>query len=182
MSSILRLQHLVQQLLDLAKQGETTQLDAENILLQDLLLDEVQDLYPLIEKKKIDLSLDAPDEKIELLINRHALHLTLRNLLDNAVKYTPELGKVQISINPSSFVSARSMIELIIEDSGIGIAEHEYENILQKFYRINNVGIGSGLGLSIVEKSLEKLDAKIQFEKSSSLNGLKVTLWIPLQS
>ena len=182
MSSILRLQHLVQQLLDLAKQGETTQLDAENILLQDLLLDEVQDLYPLIEKKKIDLSMDAPDEKIELMINRHALHLTLRNLLDNAVKYTPELGKVQISINPSSVVSARSMIELIIEDSGIGIAEHEYENIMQKFYRINNVGIGSGLGLSIVEKSLEKLDAKIQFEKSSSLNGLKVTLWIPLQS
>ncbi len=182
MSGILRLQHLVQQLLDLAKQVETTQLDAENILLQDLLLDEVQDLYPLIEKKKIDLSMDAPDEKIELMINRHALHLTLRNLLDNAVKYTPELGKVQISINPSSVVSARSMIELIIEDSGIGIAEHEYENIMQKFYRINNVGIGSGLGLSIVEKSLEKLDAKIQFEKSSSLNGLKVTLCIPLHS
>ncbi|MFC3903743.1 two-component system, OmpR family, sensor kinase [Acinetobacter marinus] len=182
MSSILRLQHLVQQLLDLAKQGETTQLDAEQVTLQALLLDVVQDLYPLIHKKKIDLSLEAPDEKIELLINRHALHLTLRNLLDNAVKYTPELGKVQISINPPSVVSARSMIELIIEDSGIGIAEHEYANIMQKFYRINNVGIGSGLGLSIVEKSLEKLNAKIQFEKSTTLNGLKVTLWIPLHS
>lgn len=166
-----RLQHLVQQLLDLAKQGEIQRQITEKISIQQLLKEVVQELYPLAQQKELDLALNAPEQEIFLCTDRHALLLVLRNLIDNAIKYSPVLGNIEITISLQ-----QHFIEICIEDAGAGISESEYDNVMQKFYRIHNVGIGSGLGLAIVEKSLQRLNASLHFARSQTLGGLAVAV------
>lgn len=166
---IRRLQHLIQQLLDLARQGETEHVQAEKFSVQQLLKQVGQDLYPLVNEKNIEMALHAPEQDIMVYLDKHSLYLVCRNLLDNAIKYTPENGTIEISI-----LQQEQFLKISIEDSGIGIGEDEYEKIMQKFYRVHNIGIGSGLGLAIVQKSLLRLNGEILFSQSQSLKGLKV--------
>ncbi|TXJ10343.1 MAG: two-component sensor histidine kinase [Acinetobacter sp.] len=164
-----RLQHMVQQLLDLARQGETKTQASERVSIQQLLKDVVQDLYPLVNEKNIDLALIAPEQPMILELDKHSVLLVLRNLLDNAIKYTPACGTVEVTVQQN-----QQNTEVWIEDSGAGIDESEYDNIMQKFYRIHNTGVGSGLGLAIVAKSLQRMRAELHFCRSQRLNGLAV--------
>ncbi|OUY09061.1 hypothetical protein CAP51_05525 [Acinetobacter populi] len=171
---IRRLQHMVQQMLDLARQGETQLLNAEVFSIQQLLTEVVQELYPLADQKHIDIALVASDQAINLLADRHSFYLVFRNLIDNAIKYSPNAGTVEISVYWTN-----QNLEIWVEDSGGGIDESEYDQIIQKFYRIHNVDIGSGLGLAIVQKSLLRLNADIKFSRSQKLQGLLVIVKLP---
>lgn len=171
---IKRLQHMVQQMLDLARQGETQLQHAEIVSLQQLLKEVVQELYPLADQKHIDIALMAPDQILNLLLDRHSLYLVFRNLIDNAIKYSPETGAIEISVHYN-----KKNLEIWIEDSGQGIHESEYDKIMQKFYRIYNIDVGSGLGLAIVQKSLLRLNADIKFSRSQKLQGLLVIVKLP---
>ncbi len=81
-----------------------------------------------------------------------ALHSIVYNLLDNAIKYTPEQGVINVSIYQQD---QQAIVQ--IEDSGPGIAPELYDHILKRFYRVHHhLEVGSGLGLSIVDKAAEK--------------------------
>jgi len=168
---VLRMQHLVNQLLSLAKQDASDSLTepAQMLSLNQMTVACIEQLIQLALQKEIDLGLE---QQQELLIHGQAsaLHSIIYNLIDNAIKYTPKGGVINVSI----FQQGQQAI-LQIEDSGAGIDPAQFAQIRQRFYRIHNYAeIGSGLGLSIVDKATERLGGTLEFSQSSSLGGLCV--------
>ena len=98
-------------------------------------------------------------------------------MIDNAIKYTPKQGVINVTI----FQQEQHAI-LQIEDSGAGIDPAQFNHIRQRFYRIHHhTEIGSGLGLSIVDKATQRLGASLEFSKSASLGGLCVQVKFPMR-
>lgn len=168
---ILRMQHLVNQLLSLAKQDVTEGLTepVQSLSLNQMTVACIEQLIQLALQKEIDLGVE---QQQELLIQGQAsaLHSIIYNLIDNAIKYSPEHGVINVSI-----LQQGQQAILQIEDSGAGIDPAKFNQIRQRFYRVHNhAEIGSGLGLSIVDKATERLGGTLEFSKSSSLGGLCV--------
>jgi len=168
---ILRMQHLVNQLLSLAKQDVTEGLTepVQSLSLNQMTVACIEQLIQLALQKEIDLGVE---QQQELLIQGQtsALHSIIYNLIDNAIKYSPEHGVINVSI-----LQQGQQAILQIEDSGTGIDPAQFNQIRQRFYRVHNhAEIGSGLGLSIVDKATERLGGTLEFSKSSSLGGLCV--------
>lgn len=168
---ILRMQHLVNQLLSLAKQDVTEGLTepVQSLSLNQMTVACIEQLIQLALQKEIDLGIE---QQQELLIQSQAsaLHSIIYNLIDNAIKYSPEHGVINVSI-----LQQGQQAILQIEDSGAGIDPAQFNQIRQRFYRVHNhAEIGSGLGLSIVDKATERLGGTLEFSKSSSLGGLCV--------
>lgn len=168
---ILRMQHLVNQLLSLAKQDVTEGLTepVQSLSLNQMTVACIEQLIQLALQKEIDLGVE---QQQELLIQGQAstLHSIIYNLIDNAIKYSPEHGVINVSI-----LQQGQQAILQIEDSGAGIDSAQFNQIRQRFYRVHNhAEIGSGLGLSIVDKATERLGGTLEFSKSSSLGGLCV--------
>lgn len=168
---ILRMQHLVNQLLSLAKQDVTEGLTepVQSLSLNQMTVACIEQLIQLALQKEIDLGVE---QQQELLIQGQAsaLHSIIYNLIDNAIKYSPEHGVINVSI-----LQQGQQAILQIEDSGAGIDPAQFNQIRQRFYRVHNhAEIGSGLGLSIVDKATERLGGTLEFSKSSSLGGLCV--------
>ena len=115
-----------------------------------LLEDAVDTMRPLAGKKKITLTLGTADHKVEAVCDSEAVVQILTNLLDNAIKYTPEGGNVEVGLLPKS-----ETVEIYVADSGIGIPETELPRLFERFYRVDKgrsrlLG-GTGLGLAIVK-------------------------------
>ena len=101
------------------------------------------------ESKGVVLRIDLAPEPVPVRGDRSALRLVIDNLLDNAVKYTPSKGDVTVRVwNGDRYAN------LVVTDTGIGIAAHEQERIFERFYRVDKARSrgtgGTGLGLSIV--------------------------------
>lgn len=172
-----RIQHLIAQLLSLAQQDATpsSSLDYQDLKLSEITFNCIEQLIPFSLQKRIDLGLtEHPD--ILMKSDESTIHSIIYNLIDNAIKYTPQNGMINVSL------STQSDYALIdIEDSGPGIDPNQYSEILKRFYRIeNHTEIGSGLGLSIVNKATERLGGQLIFTKSDILGGLKVTVKLPI--
>jgi len=174
---LIRLQHLVSQLLSLAKQDASI-LEVEtkqHFSLNQVAVNCVEQLINLAMQKEIDLGMER-QEDVLLFCQESAVHSIIFNLIDNAIKYTPSHGVINVSVFKQE---GFAMIQ--VEDSGPGIASELYEKILKRFYRVHHhLEIGSGLGLSIVDKATERLGGKISFSKSASLGGLQVNVQLPL--
>ena len=174
---VLRMQHLVNQLLSLAKQDASDSLTepAQMLSLNQMTVACIEQLIQLALQKEIDLGVE---QQQELLIQGQAsaLHSIIYNLIDNAIKYTPKGGVINVSI----FQQDQQAV-LQIEDSGAGIDPAQFAQIRQRFYRIHNYAeIGSGLGLSIVDKATERLGGTLEFSQSNSLGGLCVQVKFPV--
>ena len=174
---LIRIQHLVSQLLNLAKQDASI-LDVETkqqFLLNQVAVNCVEQLIHLAMQKEIDLGVER-QEAVLLNSQESAVHSIIFNLIDNAIKYTPNQGMINVSVFEQE---GFAMVQ--VEDSGPGIAPELHEQILKRFYRIHHhLEMGSGLGLSIVDKATERLGGKISFSKSASLGGLQVNVQLPL--
>ncbi|MGF6600393.1 two-component system sensor histidine kinase TctE [Paraburkholderia sp. GAS448] len=93
---------------------------------------------------------DEPDERIEVDGNPVMLREMLSNLIDNAIRYTPEGGRVTVRVRPDP---AAHFVLIEVEDTGLGIPAAERERVVERFYRIlGREGDGSGLGLAIVRE------------------------------
>ena len=174
---VLRMQHLVNQLLSLAKQEVTDGLTepVQSLSLNQMTVACIEQLIQLALQKEIDLGVE---QQQELLIHGQAsaLHSIIYNLIDNAIKYSPKDGVINVSI----FQQGQQAV-LQIEDSGTGIDTAQFNQIRQRFYRIHNYAeIGSGLGLSIVDKATERLGGTLEFSRSLNLGGLCVQVKFPL--
>lgn len=161
-----RATHLLAQLLTLAR------VDPENAAgnheLVDLrresasvLADLANDAYA----KNIDLALEE-GPPVSVMGNAAQIGVLLRNLLDNAIRYTPTGGSVSVIVHDHV---------LEVRDSGPGIPENQREQVLQRFYRIPGSNEqGSGLGLSIVRRIVELHQARLELESGSNGKGLTV--------
>lgn len=111
--------------------------------------------------------------------DQFALTILLQNLLANAGKYTPQGGRVQVTVE-----SDGTSASLRVEDSGPGIAEDERERVFERFYRVGgdrhtSLAAGCGLGLSIVQHIAQLHHARITLGESSLGQGLSVQVTFP---
>lgn len=148
---------LVTQLLDLARlQGEKT-VAPQPVALQPVVQAVIADLYPLAEAKAIDLGMPRC-EAVTVLDVGGNLSTLVRNALENAIRYTPAGGVVDVSL----FADAGQAV-LLVEDNGCGIPEDELAQVLEPFYRVgNSPEPGNGLGLAISQEIAQRLDGVIR--------------------
>lgn len=165
-----RAAHLVEQLLTLARIDPSRGGDAppQRIALRDLLEEGLAQCAPAALEKESELSLSA-DEAGLMQGHPAALAILIRNLVDNAVRYTPEHGAVEASLHRQG-----DTLRLRIDDSGPGIPEADRARALERFHRgLGHRAEGCGLGLSIVERISQLHGATLRLEESA-LGGLRV--------
>ncbi|WP_184707510.1 ATP-binding protein [Comamonas odontotermitis] len=181
-----RATRMVEQLLSLARQ-EAGQIQAATLQAVDMALlcqRSVDELQPLAQQAGLHLAFAADAAQPAITGQPDALALLLRNLLENALRYTPEGGQVQCSWGraadeaSSSSVAGRSSAVLTVEDSGPGIAAAERERVLDRFYRVpGTVAHGSGLGLAIVNAVARQHGARLALDDSPLLGGLRIRVF-----
>jgi two-component system OmpR family sensor kinase/two-component system sensor histidine kinase QseC len=166
-----RATHLIEQLLTAARTDPNdTTIVVQSTDLAELVRHEIADVFFLAQERRIDVELDAPDH-VMITADAAALRILTRNLLDNAIRYTPAGGAVHASVAANGGETS-----LTIEDSGPGIPENERERVFDRFYRREtNEQPGSGLGLSIVKNIVEQHGARIELGAAAQ-GGLKVTV------
>jgi len=165
---------LVSQLLALARAESQPAAAAQRVGLQQLARDAVAEVLPAAREQGIDLGLET-DVEAQVTGQPEALHILLRNLLENAVKYTPQGGRVDISIAPQA-----AGAQLVVEDSGPGIPAAERERVFDRFYRTADASAaGSGLGLAIVRAIAQQHGATVALGASERLGGLRVEVRFP---
>jgi two-component system, OmpR family, sensor histidine kinase TctE len=178
-----RATHTVNQLLALAR-AETTgrSLAKQRVDLVNIVSDVMADSVPRALEKKIDLGYDGPaagEQATKLEGNATLLGELVRNLLDNAINYTPEHGQVTLRLMIDRF---SGVLVLLVEDSGPGIAESERALVFQPFYRTLGSNVdGSGLGLAIVQEIAQQHGATISIEDATlhghpQMPGTRVTV------
>jgi signal transduction histidine kinase len=121
-----------------------------------------------LKNKKIELIFNKPEELVpNIICDEQMMLVVLQNLIENAIKYSPDNSKITISIK---FETESNNIELSFHDQGIGIKKEDQIKIFNKFFRapnaIEKATIGSGLGLFITKNIVEKHNGKIWFESS----------------
>lgn len=171
-----RATRLIEQLLTAARTGpgETVQ-QMQLVDLAELARQALADVWPLAETRRTALALDAPDAAV-INADADALRILMRNLLDNAIRYTPEGGQVNVSVT-----AQQDALLLAVDDSGPGIPADERERAFQRFYRGQREagdGVGSGLGLAIVANIAERHGATVTL-LDSTLGGLRVEIHFP---
>jgi len=140
------------------------------------LLDETCDrLAPTAELKDIDIIRDIPDQPLTIIGDRILLQSALRNMLDNAIKYSPEDS--QISVTASSDQGYR----LEIRDMGRGFTGTEINNLTGRYSRGSNVSdiVGSGLGLTIADEVARSHGGALEISKNNEGAGACVSLAFP---
>ncbi|WAU72336.1 MULTISPECIES: ATP-binding protein [unclassified Acinetobacter] len=169
--------NLLDQLLALAKVQSNPEFMKTLLPIQNIYYQVLEDLMPLAEAKQIDIGIEGK-LNVQIWANELDLTMIVKNLVDNAIRYTPIGGRVDLSI-----IQRDNRMILQIQDNGPGISVAERERVLDPFYRIlGNDQIGSGLGLSIVNAISKRLDAKIYFDftDKETQTGLKIQISIPL--
>jgi len=169
--------HLVGQLLTLSRLDE----------LSAPLTRETIDLAALAQECCAELGTDAIARDIEISLHQDGggacipgssdmLRILLRNLLDNAIRYTPHGGHVTVALHPGE---ARQTV-LEIEDSGSGVDEAKLARLGERFNRLSpQAADGVGLGLSIVQRIAEIHRARVNFGRAATLGGLSVKIVFP---
>ena len=169
-----RTTHLVEQLLTLARlEPELLANDFAEINITALIIEECALLSPLAINKDIDISFNETQNEY---IDGHesSLRLLIRNLLTNAISYTPPGGNVRISLSKQ-----KQQTVLIFEDSGPGISEKDRERVMERFYRAENHQTpGCGIGLSIVDRVVQIHQGSLQLCQADNGHGLKVIIKI----
>lgn len=166
-----RATRLIEQLLVLAHQqaSATAGAPAEPVAMDDLLRHAVAELASAAAQRGIDLGL-AQADAAPVSGHAEALRILVRNLLENALKYTPVGGRVDVA-----WRSVGDALELCVEDSGPGIPEAERERVLDRFVRLPDApASGSGLGLAIVRAVADLHAATLRLDASPTLGGLRV--------
>ncbi|MBU4483151.1 MAG: cell wall metabolism sensor histidine kinase WalK [Actinobacteria bacterium] len=146
-----RLNNLIEDLLHLSKiESQEIVMDLQSTNLKDLLDKVIAEFKEIIVQKKYQITTNISPQFPLLKVDPEQIELALRNLLDNAIKYTPEKGEISISV-----LEREKDIYIEVADNGIGIPSEHLPRIFERFYRVNkdrsrNLG-GTGLGLAIVK-------------------------------
>ena len=179
---ILRLKLMVNDLLELSRLVNASSVEDElkkRINLEEIVLNGWNTLKPLADKKKLDL---VNTSKTNSLIegNSEKLYRVVFNLLDNAIRFSPDSAKISTQIHEDD-----KYLILSIKDEGPGLSKDDLKNMFQRFYRgdpsrYKNKRIGSGLGLSIAQQIV--VNHKGSIEACNDINGgalMKIKLPLP---
>lgn len=171
-----RSSHVVAQLLTLSRLTQEQELnDIAEIDLHKLSAEIIAYLVPIALEKNIEIELVSPPKKITILGNDIALGILIRNVVDNAIRYTPSNGQVKIEL-----VETDSHIIFRVIDTGPGIPVELRERVFERFFRIlGTAAPGSGLGLAIVSQIAELHHAQIILSTPPNGIGLQFDVVFP---
>lgn len=176
--SIQRTSHLIEQMLLLYRTVPDQYVDKfQCVNLYALVQNQIIELYLRFSEKHQVIELQG--DEFEIVADTFSLNVLLKNLLDNANKYTPKGGQILVSLE-----QVNNQAILTIDDSGRGIAEEYYGRVLERYFRIQDLQtsniIGSGLGFSIIHHILDLHGGEMSLEKSCFDTGLKVRIILPV--
>jgi two-component system OmpR family sensor kinase len=172
-----RMARLVEQLLALARTERETHLTQPvDVSLQDVARDVVAELLPLADAKGVDLGIDQAEPAV-VRGERDSLHVLVRNLVDNAVRYTPAGGRVDLVMIKAGELGGP---ELCVTDTGPGLPPSERERAFDRFYRVpGSDSSGSGIGLALVRSIAERHGARTRLEDGPGGQGLRARVSFP---
>jgi signal transduction histidine kinase len=156
-----------------------------------LLLDEVMDgLRPLAEKKEQVLSLEIGPGLPEVIIDREKIAVALRNLIQNAIKFTSKGGSIELKAaleldpgNQEVLTSSVEWVKLSVKDTGVGLSKEEQQRIFERFYKVDpsrTGDAGSGLGLAITKHIIQGHHGAIWVESMPG-QGATFVFTLPLR-
>jgi two-component system sensor histidine kinase QseC len=172
-----RMTYLVQQLLTFSRiESNAEFLSKQNTMINREVIQVITDLEPEAHKKQITIEF-VENNPVPIVVNAPLVSILIRNIVDNAIKYTPVNGNVLITVSGQD-----RQLELCVEDSGPGISPDQYEKSLERFHRCvetANKTHGTGLGFSMVQRiaSIHNADLILGV---SQFGGLKVKVLFPL--
>ncbi|HUI59843.1 MAG TPA: ATP-binding protein [Steroidobacteraceae bacterium] len=169
---------LVEQLLALARQEpRAAAAPRTRVHFDELAREVVAEMVPLADARRIDLGMPE-SQPAYVTGDTDALRALVRNLVDNAVRYTPEGGRVDVSVEQPSVPGSGAMLRVI--DTGPGIAPAERPRVFDRFYRPPGTSPpGSGLGLAIVKTIADAHHARIMLDSGPEGRGLAVSVAFP---
>ena len=166
---------LIDQLLSLAAAQSASERAQTTLSVHTVYRQILEDLLPLAESKQIDIGVESTQD-VQVTLNELYLFTLVKNLVDNAIRYTPPGGRIDLSVALEA-----DAVKLQIKDSGPGIPIEEQARVFDPFYRsLGTDEAGSGLGLSIVKAIADRTGARVQlgFTDVGEQKGLCVTVWL----
>jgi two-component system cell cycle sensor histidine kinase PleC len=173
---------LINQILDMAKVEAGKMKLALSSLPMKNLLNEISLLVEdMVGKKKLEMSLEIAEDLPSIQADELKVKEVIYNLLSNAVKYTPENGKIGMRAKKTD-----SEIEIVVWDTGVGIASENMERIFEGFFRVDTpysrVTEGTGLGLPLSKKLVELHGGKFSVESEGLNKGTSIRFTLPIVS
>lgn len=177
-----RLRRLTDDLLTLSRiELRQHQFQFAHYKIRPLLEEQMDAMRPMAGKKSISLTLDPVPDGLTAYCDSEAVHQIVTNLLDNALKYTPEGGSVTLGAKPS----ADQRVAVYVRDTGIGIPQEDIPRLFERFYRVDKARSremgGTGLGLSIVKHLVKAHGGEVAVETAVE-RGSTFTFTLPSQS
>jgi len=171
--AIARTSHLAQQLLDLAALDDAQRPAPRDLDVAQWLRGALAQAVPDAMARQIELALDAPDT-LPARLDLPALESIAHNLIDNALRYTPNGGNVAVALWREG-----TALHLSVQDDGPGIAATEQTHVFERFYRgLGHAANGSGLGLAIVRQAVLRMGGQVQI--GAGLNGRGVGFFVSI--
>ena len=176
-----RLSRLVDRLLILSRLDER-KINLEQVDIKPLVEKIIRTLMPLAQKRNIDMYPDFKYESYpEIMIDYDKLFEAFYNIAENAIKYSPEGGRLRIDMDCDT-----ENIIVSFSDNGPGIPEGEREKIFERFYRLDDSRArdtgGTGLGLAIAKEAIEIHGGKITVSAGKDGIGSVFTVSLPIRS
>ena len=179
-SNVERLTRMINELLDLSRiEAGKVELYVGNVRLRELITDIVEGFQAMAQEKGVVLRTHQPDELPAIRGDRDKLHQVLTNLIQNAIKFTPPGGEVQVE----SQMWDDGYLRIGVMDTGCGIPSNELEKVFEKFYRGESDSANDprwGLGLNIA-RSLIKLHGGQIWAESTPGQGSRFYFTVPIE-
>jgi two-component system OmpR family sensor kinase len=169
-----RLTHLAHQLLTMARlDPDTARRPTRTLDLSEVAIRVMGELWPLANARGIDLG-SVEHKRILVQGDPEAFRIMLMNIVDNAIRYTPSGGRVDINLRQHG-----PTVELEVIDTGSGVPSEERDRVFDRFYRgMGQTADGSGLGLAIVRRIAEQCGGTISLEDGEDGRGLRVRIFL----
>ena len=177
-----RLEDMLADLLDLSRvENENIKPEIAHLLVNDALAIVRSTMTPLAANKGVSLHIET-EESLPMYTDRRLLNLVFKNLIENAIKYTPAGGSVRVALRREPTDDSSAVVLQVI-DSGIGIPPQHLERVFERFYQVDSArsgstGRGTGLGLAIVKHAVHALDGQVHLESLVG-RGTTVTCTFP---
>ncbi|MFP5503213.1 MAG: sensor histidine kinase [Candidatus Sericytochromatia bacterium] len=161
-----RLAVLINDLLDFSKlQARMLDFNIQPVVLRDLLSAVVEDIRPLADRKDLRVSLEVPADLPRLPCDADRLEQSIKHLVDNAIKFTPEGGTIGLR---ARYAPATGTIEIEVWDTGIGIPAEAMTRLFERFYQVDSSSTrlfgGTGIGLALVKELTERQGGHVTVE------------------
>lgn len=191
-----RMHKVVNMMLDLTRIGsESLKVASEPVPMQRIIADLVRDLETAAAERQIQFTVTQAERTPEIKGDPTLIHKALYQLMVNAIKYTPDGGKVHITTRPSVMEDGSPCLEIAVRDQGIGLDVEHHELIFEKFYQVGEVALhssgkttfkggGPGLGLALVRGVARAHGGKVWVESAGhdeeNFTGSTFYLLLPL--